>query len=56
MAFLSCCMSVYKKGIISSICRKVVRKTKWADISISFRKVLSYGKQDVRSLIEDLGS
>lgn len=39
---------------MSSICRKVVRKTKWADISISFRKVLSYGKQDVRSLIEDL--
>lgn len=56
MAFLSRRMSVCKMRIISSICHKVVRKSKWADISTSFRKVLSYGKQDVRSLIEDLGA
>lgn len=55
MAFLSRRTSVCKMGVISSICRTVVRKSKWADIFTSFRKVLSCGKQDVRSLIEDLG-
>ena len=55
MAFLSRRMSVCKMGVISSICRKVVRKSRWVNVYTSFRKVLSYGKQDVRSLTEDLG-
>lgn len=30
-------------------------KSKWVNIYKSLREVLSYSKQDIRSLIEDLG-
>lgn len=56
MTFLPLSLSICKMGIISRICHKIVVKSKWVNVHVSFRKVLSYGEQDLRSLIEDLGA